>query len=150
MTAAAAQQAAMAAALQGHDHLRRSTEMPLFYGRKDKDIISARLFINRIETLSSDIVPSSGGTPCSMLTSTSPTIKLSRPTSWQATNPATQQRRLAPTSKNWCNIRARLFMITTSKYTTPLPRCVKQSPPTSAPPGLSLQPQLPSPRRTSL
>ena len=52
-TAAAAtaqQQAAMAAALQGHDHLSRSTEMPLFYGRKDKDTISACLFINRIET----------------------------------------------------------------------------------------------------
>jgi len=48
--AAAAQQQAMAAALQGHDRLRRSTEMPLFYGRKDKDTISAHLFIDRIET----------------------------------------------------------------------------------------------------
>ena len=48
--AAAAQQQAMAAALQGHDRLRRSTEMPLFYGRKDKDTISARLFIDCIET----------------------------------------------------------------------------------------------------
>ena len=48
--AAAAQQAAMATALQGHDRLRRSTEMLLFYGRKDKDTISARLFIDCIET----------------------------------------------------------------------------------------------------
>ena len=48
--AAAAQQAAMAPALQGHDCLRRSTEMPLFYGQKDKDTISAHLFIDRIET----------------------------------------------------------------------------------------------------
>ena len=48
--AAAAQQQAMAAALQGHDRLRRSTEMPLFFGRKDKDTITARLFIDRIET----------------------------------------------------------------------------------------------------
>ena len=50
--AAAAQQAAMAAALQGHNRLHRSTEMLLFYRRKDKDTISARLFINRIETAS--------------------------------------------------------------------------------------------------
>ena len=48
--AAAAQQAAMAAALQGHDRLCWSTEMPLFYGRKDKDTISAHLFIDLIET----------------------------------------------------------------------------------------------------
>ena len=50
--AATAQQAAMAAALQGHNRLHRSTEMLLFYRRKDKDTISARLFINRIETAS--------------------------------------------------------------------------------------------------
>ena len=48
--AAATQQQAMAAALQGHDHLRRSTEMPLFFGQKDKDTLTARLFIVRIET----------------------------------------------------------------------------------------------------
>ena len=48
--ATAAQQQAMAAALQDHDRLRRSTKMPLFYGRKDKDTISARLFIDCIET----------------------------------------------------------------------------------------------------
>ena len=48
--AAATQQQAMAAALQGHNCLRRSTEMPLFYGRKDKDTISAHLFIDCIET----------------------------------------------------------------------------------------------------
>ena len=88
--AAAAQQAAMAAALQGHDRLRRSTKMPLFYGQKDKDMISALLFINRIKTAArvanwddtrklSEIYlvlrdrASSGGTRCSMPTSTGPT-----------------------------------------------------------------------------
>ena len=50
MAATAAQQQAMAAALQGHDQLRRSTEMPLFVCRKDKDTITARLFIDRIKT----------------------------------------------------------------------------------------------------
>jgi len=44
------QQAAMAAALNDHDRLRRSTEMPLFFGRKDRDSISARLLIDRITT----------------------------------------------------------------------------------------------------
>ena len=50
MATAAAQQQAMAAALQGHDRLCRSTEMPLFLGQKDKDTISAQLFIDQIET----------------------------------------------------------------------------------------------------
>ena len=50
MAATAAQQQAMAAALQGHDRLRRSTEMLLFFCRKDKDTITARLFIDRIKT----------------------------------------------------------------------------------------------------
>ena len=50
MAAAAAQQQAIAAALQGHDRLCHSTEMPLFFGRKDKDTITAWLFIDRIET----------------------------------------------------------------------------------------------------
>ena len=48
--AAAAQQAAMATALQGHNRLHRSFAMPLFYGGKDKDTISACLFIYYIET----------------------------------------------------------------------------------------------------
>ena len=47
---AATLQQAMAAALQRHDRLCRSTEMPLFFGRKDKDTITARLFIDRIKT----------------------------------------------------------------------------------------------------
>lgn len=50
MAAAAAQQAAMAAALQSHNHLCHSTEMPLFYRQKDKDTISAHLFFDCIET----------------------------------------------------------------------------------------------------
>ena len=50
MAAATAQQQAIAAALQGHDRFRRSMEMPLFFGQKDKDTITAQLFINRIET----------------------------------------------------------------------------------------------------
>ena len=41
MAAAAAQQAAMQAALGAHDRVRRSTDLPLFFGRSDKDSISA-------------------------------------------------------------------------------------------------------------
>ena len=41
-------QAAMAAALNDHDCIRRSTELPLFFGRKERDLISARLLIDRI------------------------------------------------------------------------------------------------------
>ena len=48
--AAAAQQAAMQAALGAHDRVRRSTDLPLFFGRADKDTISARLLVDRIET----------------------------------------------------------------------------------------------------
>ena len=44
------QQAAMAAALNDHDRIRRSTELPLFFGRKERDSISARLLIDRIAT----------------------------------------------------------------------------------------------------
>jgi len=39
--------AAMAAALANHDRLKRSTDLPLFYGRKDKDSITAHQLINR-------------------------------------------------------------------------------------------------------
>ena len=46
--AANPQQAAMAAALNDHDRIRRSTELPLFFGRKERDSISARLLIDRI------------------------------------------------------------------------------------------------------
>ena len=45
-----AAQAAMAAALNDHDRIRRSTELPLFFGRKERDSISARLLIDRVNT----------------------------------------------------------------------------------------------------
>ena len=45
--AAAPDPAAMAAALANHDRLKRSTDLPLFYGRKDKDSITAHQLINR-------------------------------------------------------------------------------------------------------
>jgi hypothetical protein len=46
----AAAQAQMAAALNDHDRLKRSTEIPLFFGQKSRDSISARLLIDRINT----------------------------------------------------------------------------------------------------
>jgi len=46
----AAAQAQMAAALNDHDRLKRSTEIPLFFGQKNRDSISARLLIDRINT----------------------------------------------------------------------------------------------------
>ena len=42
-------QQAMNAALLQHDRVRRSTDLPLFYGRKDKDTTTARLMVDRIE-----------------------------------------------------------------------------------------------------
>jgi hypothetical protein len=42
----------MAAALLVHDRVRRSTELPLFFGRKEKDCITARNLITRLETAS--------------------------------------------------------------------------------------------------
>ena len=39
----------MNAALLQHDRVRRSTDLPLFYGRKDKDTTTARLMVDRIE-----------------------------------------------------------------------------------------------------
>jgi Retrotransposon gag protein len=41
--------AAMAQALNNHDHLKRSMDMPLFFGLKEKDTITARHLIERIE-----------------------------------------------------------------------------------------------------
>jgi hypothetical protein len=41
--------ASMAQALNHHDTLKRSTDMPLFFGRKDKDTITACHFIERID-----------------------------------------------------------------------------------------------------
>ena len=40
----------MQAALNAHDRVRRLTDLPLFFGRSDKDSISARLLVDRIET----------------------------------------------------------------------------------------------------
>src|SRR5574343_642950 len=36
--------------LANHDRIRKSTDLPLFYGRKDKDTCTARLLIERFET----------------------------------------------------------------------------------------------------
>ena len=40
----------MAAALNQHDRIRRSTELPLFYGRKEKDSITAQNLVDRVNT----------------------------------------------------------------------------------------------------
>jgi hypothetical protein len=50
-TAAANQPAGpnIAQALNDHDRLKRSTDLPLFYGRKEKDSITACHLIERIE-----------------------------------------------------------------------------------------------------
>ena len=40
--------AAMQQALNAHDRVKKSTDLPLFYGRKDKDSISAQNLIDRI------------------------------------------------------------------------------------------------------
>jgi len=46
---AAAAAAGMAAALTEHDRMRRSTDIPLFYARRDKDTVLPRILIDRIE-----------------------------------------------------------------------------------------------------
>jgi len=46
---AAAAQAGMAAALNDHDRMHRSTDIPLFYARRDKDTVLPRILIDRIE-----------------------------------------------------------------------------------------------------
>ncbi len=46
---AAAAAAGMAAALNDHDRMRRSTDIPLFYACRDKDTILPRILIDRIE-----------------------------------------------------------------------------------------------------
>jgi Retrotransposon gag protein len=38
--------------LANHDRVRKSTDLPLFYGRKDKDTVTARLLIERFQTAS--------------------------------------------------------------------------------------------------
>ena len=47
---AAAGQATMQAALNAHNRIHRSTDLPLFFGQADKDSISARLLVDQIET----------------------------------------------------------------------------------------------------
>ena len=47
-----AQQAAMQGALLQHERIRKSTELPLFYGQKDKDTIDAQDFLARFESAS--------------------------------------------------------------------------------------------------
>ena len=46
--AAAAQAALLNAALQGHDRIRRSTELPKFYGNKDKDTVTPHVLLDRL------------------------------------------------------------------------------------------------------
>ena len=36
-------------ALQGHDRIRRSTDLPLFYGKKEKDTITPHILLDRME-----------------------------------------------------------------------------------------------------
>jgi hypothetical protein len=38
--------------LANHDRVRKSTDLPLFYGRKEKDSVTARLLIDRFQTAS--------------------------------------------------------------------------------------------------
>jgi hypothetical protein len=40
--------AALAAALADHDRIRKSTDLPLYYGRKDKDVITAQQLMERL------------------------------------------------------------------------------------------------------
>jgi hypothetical protein len=39
----------MAAALNNHDRMKRSTDIPLFFARRDKDTVLPRILIDRIE-----------------------------------------------------------------------------------------------------
>ena len=48
--AAAAVPGQMQAALANHERIRKSTELPLFFGRKDKDTCEAQLLIDRFES----------------------------------------------------------------------------------------------------
>ena len=43
------QAAQVQAALLAHDRVRRSTDLPIFYGKKDKDTVTAHVLISRIE-----------------------------------------------------------------------------------------------------
>ena len=46
---AAAAGPAMAAALNDHDRMKWSTDIPLFFARRDKDTVLPRILIDRIE-----------------------------------------------------------------------------------------------------
>jgi hypothetical protein len=46
---AAAAGPALAAALNDHDHMRRFTDIPLFYACHEKDTVLPRILIDRIE-----------------------------------------------------------------------------------------------------
>ncbi len=46
---AAAARSGMAAALNDHDRMKRSTDIPLFFARRDKDTVLPRILIDRIE-----------------------------------------------------------------------------------------------------
>ena len=46
---AAAAGAGMAAALNDHDRMKRSTDIPLFFARREKDTVLPRILIDRIE-----------------------------------------------------------------------------------------------------
>ena len=47
--AGAQAQAAHLAALGAHDKIRRSSELPLFYGNRTRDTISAKNLVDRLE-----------------------------------------------------------------------------------------------------
>ena len=49
---AAAGAAGLAEALNNHERVRKSTDLPLFYGRKEKDVVTAHHLMDRIETAS--------------------------------------------------------------------------------------------------
>jgi hypothetical protein len=49
---AAAAAPGLAAALADHDRIRKSTDLPLFYGRKDKDVITAQQLMERLNRAS--------------------------------------------------------------------------------------------------
>jgi hypothetical protein len=46
---AAAAGPALAAAINDHDHIKRSTDIPLFFAHHDKDTVLSRILIDRIE-----------------------------------------------------------------------------------------------------
>ena len=43
------QAGAVQAALLAHDRVRQSTDLPIFYGKKDRDTVTVHVLISRIE-----------------------------------------------------------------------------------------------------